>query len=42
MSHGFTVWTIPSVIGVFVLMQILNVAADRIANDFISAEHGEP
>jgi hypothetical protein len=40
--QGFSVWTIPSVIGVFAVIQILNVAADAFTNDYIAAEYGEP
>jgi hypothetical protein len=36
------VWTILSVVGVPVASQVLNVAADALTNDFVSAEHREP
>ena len=36
--HGFNAWTIPSVIGVVVLVQLLNAAADWLINDYIAAD----
>jgi hypothetical protein len=40
-SQGFSVWTIPAVIGIFVLVQMLNVAADWMTNDYVPADRGE-
>lgn len=40
--RGFSVWTIPSVIGALAVIQILNIAIDAPTNDYIAAEYGEP
>jgi len=41
-SQGFSVWTIPLVIGALLVMQALNVSADALANDYVAAEQREP
>lgn len=42
LMQGFSAWTIPAVIGALIVIQILNVAADAVANDYVAAEHREP
>ena len=40
--QGFTVWTIPLVIGVLAVSQGLNIATDALTNDYVAAEYREP